>query len=60
MFILLPPFADPNGIEFLLRKLTPEMIAEIVEPNYMVERPVELAVPKFTVEHKLDGLVPVS
>lgn len=59
MFILLPPFVEQNSIEFLLRKLTPEMISEIVEPNYMVERPVELGVPKFTVEHKLDGLVPI-
>lgn len=59
MFILLPPFVDPHGIEFLLEKLNVDVIAELVEPNYMTERPVELGVPKFTVEHKLENLVPV-
>lgn len=36
------------------------MISELLDPAFMSERPVELAVPKFTVEQTLHNLVPVS
>lgn len=59
MFILLPPFYDPNGIKYLLEKMNADMISELVDPTFMSERPVELAVPKFTVEQTLHNLVPI-
>lgn len=59
MFILLPPFVDPHSIEYLFERLNADTIEKLVEPSYMSERPVELEVPKFTVEHKLKNLVPV-
>lgn len=60
MYILLPSFYDPNGVKYLLEKMTADMISELADPNFMVERPVELAIPKFTVEETLSDLVPVS
>jgi serine protease inhibitor len=59
MYILLPSFYDPNGVKYLLEKMTADMISELVDPNFMVERPVELAIPKFTVEQTLSDLVPI-
>lgn len=59
MFILLPA-RIANMTELITKGLTPEIISEIVEPNYMVERPIELELPKFKVEQRLDSLVPVS
>lgn len=58
MFILLPPFVSPNGMEYMLSKLNGAVLAELVEPGYMVERPVDISVPKFEVEQELK-LVPV-
>ena len=60
MYIILPSFYHPVGIKYLLEKLTPEMVTELVDPNFMVERPVELTIPKFTIEKTLDGVVPES
>lgn len=60
MFIILPSFYHPLGIKHLLEKLTPEIVTELVEPGFMTERPVELMIPKFTVERTLHEVVPVS
>lgn len=58
MYIILPSFYKPDGIRNLLEKLTTDTISELVQP--VIVRPVELAIPKFTVEHTLDDLVSVS
>lgn len=60
MYILLPPFVDPNGVNLLLDKLNVEVLSELVEPNYMSDRPVELAIPKFVVEQEIRDLKSVS
>lgn len=59
MFVLLPPYAAPRGVNNILKRLTPENLKEILDEEVMVPREVEVGLPKFSVEHSLE-LVPVS
>ncbi|KAF4529448.1 hypothetical protein B566_EDAN014224 [Ephemera danica] len=56
MVILLPPYLnDPDGgLQQLLNKLTPQALQEAMEPGSMAARAVEVAIPKFTVEHSIE------
>ncbi|XP_075235461.1 serine protease inhibitor 88Ea-like [Lycorma delicatula] len=58
MYILLPPFASPNGITNVLKRLTLKTLHEIVDEDIMIPRPVEVSVPKFTVEQSLN-MIPI-
>uniref|UniRef100_A0A0A9WH51 Serpin B3 n=1 Tax=Lygus hesperus TaxID=30085 RepID=A0A0A9WH51_LYGHE len=57
LFIMLPPFAK-GGVPYILKRLTLEVFSEIVSLDSMIPRPVEVVVPKFTVEQELH-LTPV-
>lgn len=59
MFILLPPFTKEDGIETVLKRLTLEKFKEITQSSNQNARTVQLALPKFSLEHTLE-LVPVS
>jgi Serpin (serine protease inhibitor) len=61
MVILLPPYLNqPDaGLQHLLARLTPEALQEAMEPGSMAARQVEVAIPKFSIDHSLE-LVPVS
>ncbi|KAK9503695.1 hypothetical protein O3M35_010202 [Rhynocoris fuscipes] len=53
MYIFLPPIS-PNGVTNILKQLTFENFQEIVSQDLMVQRPVEVGVPKFTIEQQLE------
>lgn len=59
MYILLPPFASPNGITNILKRLTLDKFQEVASEGYMVPRAVDVSVPKFTIEKELE-MTPVS
>lgn len=59
MFILLPPFTKEDGIETILKKLTLEKFKAITQSSNLNTRTVQVALPKFSLEHTLE-LVPVS
>lgn len=59
MFILLPPFTKEDGIETVLKKLTLDKFKAITQSSNLNARTVQVALPKFSLEHTLD-LVPVS
>lgn len=56
MVILLPPYLNEpdGGLQHLLNRLTPEALKEAMEPGSMATRSVEVAIPKFTIEHSLE------
>jgi len=56
MFFILPPFDKPNGIEAVIKQLSIQSLQEIVEDD--IPRPVEVAIPKFTVEQTIE-LTPI-
>ncbi|XP_059486944.1 serine protease inhibitor 88Ea-like [Neocloeon triangulifer] len=60
MVILLPPYLNQpdGGLQHLLARLTPEALQEAMEPGSMSARQVEVAIPKFSIDHSLE-LVPV-
>ncbi|CAB3370529.1 Hypothetical predicted protein [Cloeon dipterum] len=60
MVILLPPYLNQpdGGLQQLLARLTPEALQEAMEPGSMAARQVEVAIPKFSIDHSLE-LVPV-
>jgi len=57
MFIILPPYTKPNGIEAVINQLSVESLQEIVEDD--LPRAVEVSIPKFTIEQTIE-LTPVS
>jgi serpin B len=57
MFIILPPYTKPNGIEAVINQLSVEHLQEIVEDD--LPRAVEVSIPKFTIEQTIE-LTPVS
>jgi serpin B len=57
MFIILPPYTKPNGIEAVIKKMSVESLQEIIEDD--LPRAVEVSIPKFTIEQTLE-LTPVS
>lgn len=59
MFILLPPFTKEDGIETILKRLTLEKFKAITQSSNLNARTVQVALPKFSLEHTLE-LVPVS
>lgn len=59
MFVLLPPYASPNGITNLLKRLNYESFEEIVNEETMIPRSVEVGFPKFSIEKETE-LIPVS
>jgi serpin B len=56
MFIILPPYAKPNGIEAVINQLSVESLQEIVEDD--LPRAVEVSIPKFTIEQSIE-LTPI-
>uniref|UniRef100_A0A224XD42 Putative serine proteinase inhibitor n=1 Tax=Panstrongylus lignarius TaxID=156445 RepID=A0A224XD42_9HEMI len=54
MYILLPPFASPNGITNILKRLTLDKFQEVASEGFMVPRAVDVSVPKFTIEKELE------
>lgn len=58
MFVLLPPYASPNGITNLLKRLNHQAFHEIVDEDSMIPRSVEVGVPKFTIEKEAE-LIPI-
>lgn len=58
MYVLLPPFADKDGLDNVLKKLTLEKFKSLVANN-LVSKTVQVAFPKFSLEHTVE-LVPVS
>lgn len=59
MFVFLPPYAAPRGVNNILKRLTPENLHEILTEEAMIPREVEVGLPRFSVEQSLE-LVPVS
>lgn len=59
MFVFLPPYAAPRGITNILKRLTPQILREILTEEVMIPREVEVGIPKFSIEQSLE-LVPVS
>lgn len=58
MFILLPPYAAPNGITNLLKRLNTQAFREIVSEDSLIPRSAEVGIPKFTIEKELE-LIPI-
>lgn len=58
MFVLLPPYASPNGITNLLKRLNHEALHDIVDEDSMIPRSVEVGFPKFTIEKEAE-LIPI-
>ncbi|RZF32069.1 hypothetical protein LSTR_LSTR005973 [Laodelphax striatellus] len=54
MFVLLPPFASPNGITNILKRLTLKTLHEIIDEDSMIPRAVEVSIPKFSVEKSIE------
>ncbi|VVC94147.1 unnamed protein product [Leptidea sinapis] len=52
MYILLPPYSMKEGVSNIIRNLTPERLAAVVEEGYM-GRDVVVEIPKFTIERTL-------
>ncbi|KAL4709183.1 hypothetical protein ACJJTC_008111 [Scirpophaga incertulas] len=52
MYILLPPYSMKEGVTNIIRNLTPERLAAVVEESYM-GREVVVEIPKFTMERSL-------
>ncbi|KAL1140375.1 hypothetical protein AAG570_000307 [Ranatra chinensis] len=53
MYILMAPFASPNGTSNILKRLTLEIFQEITEQGGFMPRPVDVSIPKFTIEKEL-------
>lgn len=53
LFILLPPFLG-SGVPHILKRLTLENFQEILSLDAMIPRPVEVAIPKFSIEQELE------
>ena len=58
LIILLPPFASPNGITNILRRMKTQYFFKMVDEE-MIQRPVDVSIPKFSLEQELK-LLPVS
>ncbi|XP_023934423.2 serine protease inhibitor 88Ea [Bicyclus anynana] len=52
MYILLPPYSMKEGVSNIIKNLTPERLAAVVEEGYM-GREVVVEIPKFTIERSL-------
>ncbi|XP_045760897.1 serine protease inhibitor 88Ea-like isoform X1 [Maniola jurtina] len=52
MYILLPPYSMKEGVSNIIKNLTPERLAAVVEEGYM-GREVVVEIPKFTIERGL-------
>ncbi|BES97286.1 Serine protease inhibitor [Nesidiocoris tenuis] len=57
LFIILTPFPTAR-VSHMLKRLTVENFQEIVSLDAMIPRPVEVAIPKFTIEQEVE-LTPV-
>ena len=58
MIIILPRFEN-NSVDKLIKQLSEDSLADITDFEALYPRPVEIELPKFTVEQTLD-LKPVS
>ncbi|CAH1399283.1 unnamed protein product [Nezara viridula] len=57
LIILLPPFASPNGITNILKRMQKEDFNKVITDE-MMQRPVEVSIPKFSIEQELE-LLPI-
>lgn len=60
MFVVLPPFNKQRGIGLLTKRLNTNILQDIVSSGEWRSRPVEVSIPKFSIEQSMDNLVPVS
>ncbi|XP_014294378.1 serine protease inhibitor 88Ea [Halyomorpha halys] len=58
LIILLPPFASPNGVTNILRRLKTHPDLNKMINEEMMQRPVEVSIPKFSIEQELQ-LLPI-
>ncbi|XP_071442479.1 serine protease inhibitor 88Ea-like isoform X2 [Hetaerina americana] len=54
LVILLPPFALPDGLERTVAQLNVDALREALAPGSALARPLEVAIPKFSTEQRLD------
>ncbi|XP_049800906.1 serine protease inhibitor 88Ea-like [Schistocerca nitens] len=54
MFILLPPFLKSNGVDAIIKQLDVDSLREITEQDAMYPQTVEVEIPKFTVESRIE------
>ncbi|KAG8235041.1 hypothetical protein J437_LFUL017470 [Ladona fulva] len=54
LVILLPPFNLPDGLERTVAQLNVDALREALGPGSGFERPIEVALPKFSIEHSFD------
>lgn len=59
MFVFLPPYSAPKGVNTILSNMTPVKLRDILSGKVMNQKEVEVGLPKFSVEHTLE-LAPVS
>lgn len=60
LFVILPPFNKQRGISLLTKRLNTDILQDIVASDEWRSRPVEVFLPKFSVEQTMENLVPVS
>ncbi|XP_046392924.1 serine protease inhibitor 88Ea-like [Ischnura elegans] len=54
LVILLPPFALPDGLERTIAQLNVDALREALAPGSALARPLEVAIPKFSIEQSID------
>lgn len=54
LVILLPPFALADGLERVIAQLSVDALREALAPGSALARPLEVALPKFSIEQSID------